>query len=60
MSPRVSAQIGLQVGDVIVQINGARITSAEDAAAALNSGRGAVVMYVERQGQIYSTQFVTQ
>ncbi|MEO8945124.1 MAG: trypsin-like peptidase domain-containing protein [Gemmatimonadaceae bacterium] len=60
VSPRVSAQVGLAPGDVIVQINRARITSAEDAAAALNSGRGAVVMYVERQGQFYSTEFVTQ
>jgi len=60
VSPRVSAQIGLAPGDVIVQVNSTRITSAQDAAAALNSGRGAVVMYVERQGQFYSTEFVTQ
>lgn len=60
VSPRVSAQIGLAPGDVIVQVNRSRITSAQDAAAALNSGRGAVVMYVERQGQFYSTEFVTQ
>jgi len=60
VSPRVSAQIGLAQGDVIVQVNRTRITSAEDAAAALNSGRGVVVMYVERQGQFYSTEFVTQ
>jgi len=60
VSDRVSAQIGLARGDVIVQVNSARITSAEDAAQALNSGRGVVVMYVERQGQFYTTQFVTQ
>ncbi len=60
VSPRVSAQIGLAPGDVIVQVNSTRITSADDAAAALNSARGAVVMYVERQGQFYSTEFVTQ
>jgi serine protease Do len=60
VSPRVSAQIGLAPGDVIVQINRNRITTAQDAAAALNSGVGAVVMYVERNGQFYSTEFVTQ
>jgi serine protease Do len=60
VSQRVSDQIGLAEGDVIVQVNGTRISSAEDAARALNTGRGAVVMYVERQGQFYSTEFVTQ
>lgn len=59
-SARVSAQLGLAQGDVIVQVNRTRITSAEDAAQALNSGRGVVVMYVERQGQFYSTEFVTR
>ncbi|HEY7896922.1 MAG: trypsin-like peptidase domain-containing protein [Gemmatimonadales bacterium] len=60
VSARVSEQIGLAQGDVIVQVNSTRITSAEDAAQALNTGRGAVVMYVERQGQFYTTEFVTQ
>jgi serine protease Do len=60
VSPRVSDAIGLQTGDVIVQINHTHVTSAEAAAAALNGGRGVVVMYVERQGQYYSTEFVTQ
>lgn len=59
-SARVAAQIGLEPGDVIVQINGMRINSAEDAARALDSGRGTVVMYVERRGQFYSTEFSTQ
>ncbi len=60
VSARVSAQIGLAQGDVIVQVNSMRISSAEDAARALNGGRGVVAMYVERQGQFYSTEFVTQ
>ncbi len=60
VSARVQEQIGLAPGDVIVQVNSTRITSAEDAAKALNSGRGAVVMYVERNGQYYTTEFVTQ
>jgi len=58
-SARVTNDIGLQEGDVIVQINRMRVTSAEDAARALNSP-GRVVMYVERQGQIFMTEFVTQ
>lgn len=60
VSQRVSDQIGLQAGDVIVQVNRTRVTSAEDAATALNGGRGLVVMFVERQGQIYRTELVTQ
>lgn len=60
VSDRVSSQVGLEPGDVIVQINGSRISSGQDAAQALNTGRGVVVMYVERQGQFYSTEFVTQ
>ncbi len=36
VSARVSEQIGLAQGDVIVQVNSTRITSAEDAAQALN------------------------
>jgi serine protease Do len=58
-SARVTNDIGLQEGDVIVQINRMRISSAQDAARALNSP-GRVVMYVERQGQIFMTEFVTQ
>jgi serine protease Do len=60
VSQRVSDQIGLAQGDVIVQVNRTRITSAEDAASALNNSRGAVVLYVERNGQYYTTEFITQ
>jgi serine protease Do len=51
--------LGLQEGDLILQINRLRITSAESAAQALQQlgGRG-VVMYFERGGRIGSTQFV--
>jgi serine protease Do len=50
--------IGLQEGDVILQINRVAITSAEDAARVLQqlTGRG-VVMYFERRGQLGSTSF---
>ena len=60
VSERVSNAIGLQQGDVIVQINRTKIASAEDAAAALNEGVGLIAMYVERHGQYYSTEFTTQ
>lgn len=60
VSALASEQIGLQVGDVVLQVNARRITTAEDAASALNTQRGAVVMYVERGGQIFSTEFVTR
>lgn len=60
VSDRVTSQIGLEQGDVIVQINRTRVTSADDAARALNSVRGLVVMYVERAQQLYTTQFVLQ
>jgi len=60
VSAQVTSQIGLQQGDVILQINRMRVTSAEDAAQALNSVRGLVVMYVERAGQLFSTEFVIQ
>jgi serine protease Do len=60
VSQQVSSQIGLEQGDVIVQINRMRVTSAQDAAQALNAVRGLVVMYVERSGQLYSTEFVIQ
>ncbi|HEV2642386.1 MAG TPA: trypsin-like peptidase domain-containing protein [Candidatus Elarobacter sp.] len=60
VTPRVTAAIGLEQGDVIVQVNRTRITTADDAAAALNGTRGPVMMYVERAGQYYSTEFMTQ
>ncbi|HEX5724064.1 MAG TPA: trypsin-like peptidase domain-containing protein [Longimicrobiaceae bacterium] len=50
--------IGLQEGDVILQINRVRIGSAEDAARVLQqlTGQG-VAMYFERRGQLRSTSF---
>jgi serine protease Do len=49
---------GLQEGDLLLQVNRLRITSAEDAAAALQAGRGSgVVVYYERNGRLGSTQF---
>ena len=52
-------QLGLQSGDVIVQINRTPINSAEDVNRMLTTyGRG--YMYVERGGQIYATPFSLQ
>lgn len=61
VSQRVAEQLGLQEGDVIVQINRIPITDAPSAAQALNTGgRAGVVMYLERAGRIYTTEFVIQ
>ena len=60
VSERVANDLGIQRGDVIVQINRTRIRSAEDAAQALNyyGGRGVIQMYLERNGQVYITEFI--
>jgi serine protease Do len=62
VSDRVAEQLGIQAGDVILQINQVPIADAEAAARALDyySGRGGIVMYIERQGQVYTTEFVIQ
>lgn len=61
VSDRVQQQIGLQQGDLIVQINRAPITRAEDVNRILTSyGRGILQMYFERGGQIYATEFSLQ
>ena len=59
-SERISAELHIQPGDVIVQINRTPIGSAEDVARALDyySGRGPIRLFFERQGQISSTDFV--
>ncbi len=62
VSQRVADQLGIQAGDVILQINRVPIADAEAAARALDyyAGRGGIVMYIERQGQVYTTEFVIQ
>jgi serine protease Do len=62
VSPRVREELGLQPGDVIVQINR---TAIEDAAAVskvlgANTGRGSYRLFFERAGQVYTTDFVIQ
>jgi len=62
VSQRVADQLGIQAGDVILQVNRVPIADAESAARAIDyyAGRGAIVMYVERGGQVYTTEFVIQ
>jgi len=62
VTPRVADQLGLQAGDVILQVNRVPIADAESAARAIDyyAGRGVIVMYLERGGQVYTTEFVIQ
>jgi serine protease Do len=61
-SERVTEEIGVQAGDVIVQVNRMPVESAEDAARALDlyGGRGVVRLFFERSGRVYSTDFVVR
>jgi serine protease Do len=60
VSDRVSDELGLAKGDVIVQINRLPIETANDAARALDAaaGRSTIHMFFERGGRIYSTDFM--
>jgi serine protease Do len=61
VSDRVQQQVGLQSGDVIVQINQSPITNAEAVNRILTTyGRGGIRMYFERGGRIYATEFSLQ
>ena len=62
VSQRVADQLGIQAGDVILQINRVPVADAQAAARALDyyAGRGGIVMYIERQGQVYTTEFAIQ
>ncbi|MGI8618661.1 MAG: trypsin-like peptidase domain-containing protein [Gemmatimonadaceae bacterium] len=59
ISERVSAEVGLERDDVLLQINNARIGSAEDAARAINyfAGRSVIEVWFERNGQLGHTYF---
>jgi serine protease Do len=62
VSDRVSQDIGLEKGDVIVQINRDPITSAGDAQKAIGDAgsRTVIRLYFERGGRIYSTDFMVR
>ena len=59
VSERVSAEIGIERDDVLLQINNFRIASAEDAARAINyyAGRSVIEVWFERNGQLGHTYF---
>ena len=58
-SDRVTEELGMVPGDVIVQINRTPVTSAEDVSRALDyyAGRGAIRVFFEHEGQIIPTDF---
>jgi serine protease Do len=60
VSQFVSEQTGLQKGDVILQINNSPVRTAEDAARVIDAmgGRSYLRVVVERQGQLFVTEFV--
>jgi S1-C subfamily serine protease len=62
VSDRVAEQLGVQAGDVIVQVNRTPVSSADEAARAIDyySARGPVRMFLDRNGEVYPTDFVLQ
>jgi serine protease Do len=58
-SERITAELGMAPGDVIVQINRTPITSAEDVSRALDyyAGRGTIRLFFEHEGNIFPTDF---
>jgi serine protease Do len=60
VSQFVSDQTGLQKGDVIIQINNYPVRTAEDAAKVIDAmgGRSYLRVMLERQGQLFVTEFV--
>jgi serine protease Do len=59
VSDRIRDEIGLQEGDVIVQVGQSRVATAEAASAAIDryGARGAVFLVFERNRQYLQTQF---
>jgi serine protease Do len=62
VTQRVSDELGIRSGDVILQVNRTPVASADQAAQALNyySGRGLIRMYFEHNGQVFTTDFNIQ
>jgi serine protease Do len=58
-SERITEELGMSPGDVIVMINRTPVTSAEDVSRALDyyAGRGPIRVFFEHQGQIFTTDF---
>ena len=62
VTPRVSEDLGIQNGDVIVQVMNTAIRDAKHAKQVLeaNAGKGRIRMFVERGGRIFSSDFSIQ
>ena len=62
VSDRVAEELGLQAGDVILQVNRTSVSTAEEAAQAINyyGGRGPIRLFFEHAGRVYSTDFQLQ
>jgi len=62
VTPRVSDELGIRSGDVILQVNRTPVAGADQAARALNyyAGRGLIRMYFEHNGQVFTTDFNIQ
>ena len=58
-SERITEELGMAPGDVIVMINRTVVTSAEDVSRALDyyAGRGPIRVFFEHEGQIIATDF---
>ena len=59
-SDRITQELQIQPGDVIIAVNRSLITSAEDASRALDyyAGRGPIRLICEREGQTFPIDFV--
>ncbi len=59
VSDRVSQDLGIRSGDLIIQVNRTPVTDAQQGARALEYyiGRGPIRMFFERNGTVYSTDF---
>jgi serine protease Do len=58
-SDRVMDELGVAPGDVIIGVNRASVSSAEEVARAIDqlAGKGMIQLIIERRGSMYSTQF---
>jgi serine protease Do len=59
VSTEMSEILGLQRGDVILQVNRTAVRSAEEAARAIDyyAGRGPMTVFFEREGQVFRSDF---
>jgi serine protease Do len=60
VSPAMSEMLGLERGDVVMQVNRTAVRSAEDAARAIDyyAGRGPMTVFFERNGQVFRSDFL--